>query len=584
MKRRHLDGQKTKEEYEDEMYHDDGEHMVAFSRATPGAMAHRRIVSANRPSRKQEFLRHISALNTSFHQWFKKEIDEDSTASLIDGVQDYIDHACQLKDRYLRSHGEVLTFGNGECGQLAHGVENEEDTTVKYPRIVYSLRNKKVVGIACGGIHNAVFTETGQVYTWGCNDDGSLGRETGETMVQKSDDMYSGDENMPGLVEAIKDEVVIGVACGDGQTFAITVDGRVWGWGCYKDKEGGKWFHPSPGEAPSSVKRPRDDVARFYPPVQIHFESQIVELVCGKAYNMARGGDGSLYSFGLDNAGGELGRRVPELTKSSPAEQIYNTHIKPGYMCMDKPVKVVGDVVQVRFAGKDTWCPGKITATHGDGSMDVVYDDGRSEAGVSPGLVRCEGEPVRDCKAIGCGSNHSLVSMPGGVVLACGLNNYHQLGLETTANEPFLVPVPELQNMGITMLTGGNHHSLFLTSSGQMLALGRADYGQLGTDSFANTDAGESSFKAISPTMPPNTRVTLIACGGNHNLALTDKNAIYTWGFGESGALGHNSFKDMAAPKLVNLSTIKDASRITVTQVAGGGQHSAIIGQVDGLA
>lgn len=157
--------------------------MVAFSRATPGAMAHRRIVSANRPSRKQEFLRHISALNTSFHQWFKKEIDEDSTASLIDGVQDYIDHACQLKDRYLRSHGEVLTFGNGECGQLAHGVENEEDTTVKYPRIVYSLRNKKVVGIACGGIHNAVFTETGQVYTWGCNDDGSLGRETGETMV-----------------------------------------------------------------------------------------------------------------------------------------------------------------------------------------------------------------------------------------------------------------------------------------------------------------------------------------------------------------------------------------------------------------
>ncbi len=48
-------------------------------------------------------------------------------------------------------------------------------------------RNKKVCGIACGGIHNVVYTESGQVYTWGCNDDGSLGR--------------AGEESMPLLVE-----------------------------------------------------------------------------------------------------------------------------------------------------------------------------------------------------------------------------------------------------------------------------------------------------------------------------------------------------------------------------------------------
>ena len=37
-------------------------------------------------------------------------------------------------------------------------------------------------GISCGGIHNAVYTESGQVYTWGCSDDGSLGR-VGEESV-----------------------------------------------------------------------------------------------------------------------------------------------------------------------------------------------------------------------------------------------------------------------------------------------------------------------------------------------------------------------------------------------------------------
>ena len=82
----------------------------------------------------------------------------------------------QLEDRYLRRHGEVLTFGSGDCGQLAHGIDDDDDLTVRFPRVVYSLRDKKVCGIACGGLHNAVFTEEGHVYTWGCGDDGSLGR------------------------------------------------------------------------------------------------------------------------------------------------------------------------------------------------------------------------------------------------------------------------------------------------------------------------------------------------------------------------------------------------------------------------
>jgi alpha-tubulin suppressor-like RCC1 family protein len=90
--------------------------------------------------------------------------------------KDYIDYAKQIEDRYLRKHGEVLTFGSGDCGQLGHGVDRDEDLMVKYPRIVLALRDKKVCGIACGGLHNAVYTDSGQVYTWGCADDGSLGR------------------------------------------------------------------------------------------------------------------------------------------------------------------------------------------------------------------------------------------------------------------------------------------------------------------------------------------------------------------------------------------------------------------------
>jgi regulator of chromosome condensation len=83
------------------------------------------------------------------------------------------------------------------------------------------------------------------VYTWGCADDGSLGR--------------TGDENAAMLVDSLVEMnvCVVNMACGDGQTIAVTSEGKVYGWGCYKDKEGKKWFSPSPG-----VSKPADDIKK----------------------------------------------------------------------------------------------------------------------------------------------------------------------------------------------------------------------------------------------------------------------------------------------------------------------------------
>lgn len=166
-------------------------------RATPNTLASRRMLVPKTSSKKKEFVKHMKVLNQSFFDWFGTCVRADPNQFMNDAVQDYIDYASQLEDRYLRSYGEVMTFGSGDCGQLAHGVEKDDDLMVRFPRVVYSLRSdsnnqfrlkellftikprrreKKVVGIACGGLHNAVFTEDGLVYTWGCADDGSLGR------------------------------------------------------------------------------------------------------------------------------------------------------------------------------------------------------------------------------------------------------------------------------------------------------------------------------------------------------------------------------------------------------------------------
>ena len=40
-----------------------------------------------------------------------------------------------------------------------------------------------------------------------------------------------------------------GADCGDGQTVVVTAGGSVYAWGCFKDKEGKKWFSPTPGSS-----------------------------------------------------------------------------------------------------------------------------------------------------------------------------------------------------------------------------------------------------------------------------------------------------------------------------------------------
>lgn len=55
-----------------------------------------------------------------------------------------MDYSSHLQQRYLRRSGEVFTFGSGDCGQLGHGDETEEDLTANVPRVVASLRSVAV--------------------------------------------------------------------------------------------------------------------------------------------------------------------------------------------------------------------------------------------------------------------------------------------------------------------------------------------------------------------------------------------------------------------------------------------------------
>ena len=71
----------------------------------------------------------------------------------------------------ITKDGLVFTWGSNEHSQLGHSPNAKK---VLVPTLVACLKRAKCVGAACGKYHSVVFTDAGEVYTWGKNN-GQLG-------------------------------------------------------------------------------------------------------------------------------------------------------------------------------------------------------------------------------------------------------------------------------------------------------------------------------------------------------------------------------------------------------------------------
>jgi alpha-tubulin suppressor-like RCC1 family protein len=67
--------------------------------------------------------------------------------------------------------GDLFTFGEERYGQLGHG----EHLGESMPRLVDALVGKKVVGASLGFSHTVVSTEAGEIFTFGDGCYGQLG-------------------------------------------------------------------------------------------------------------------------------------------------------------------------------------------------------------------------------------------------------------------------------------------------------------------------------------------------------------------------------------------------------------------------
>ena len=116
----------------------------------------------------------------------------------------------QLPFRHSRGWGQLLTVGQGDTGQLGLGEDVMEKSR---PAAVTEL--SAAVDAVAGGMHTVVLDKDGEVWTFGCNDDGSLGR-----VVEEEEECF-----LPGKVPL--PEKMVMLSAGDSHTAALSQSGQV---------------------------------------------------------------------------------------------------------------------------------------------------------------------------------------------------------------------------------------------------------------------------------------------------------------------------------------------------------------------
>jgi len=179
-------------------------------------------------------------------------------------------------------------------------------------------------------------------------------------------------------------------------------------------------------------------------------------------------------------------------------------------------------------------------------AIDQLMSSGSRHDSVKPSIP--------SIKSIACGQEHTVLLLTDGGVWTAGCNQYGQLGNSPEdpsrahiASQGFLradsgaMAKPSCK---ITMVACGYFHTLALSSSGHVFVFGRNDHGQLGLG-----EGAPACFIPQELALPSSDAVALtIAAGCYHSLVATQSNNLYGFGRNQHGQLFLPASDDVFSP------------------------------------
>ncbi|MCL6283083.1 Ig-like domain-containing protein [Ruegeria sp. 2012CJ41-6] len=184
--------------------------------------------------------------------------------------------------------GQLYGWGNNSNGQLGLGDQQERLT----PQLIEALANETVVTVSSGNSHTLALTADGQVWAFGSNTDGQLGSPD----ALEADGTPARRALEPVLVEGLP-ENILSVTADTKTSYAVTDDGRVFGWG--ESRNGQLLQGEDNGDGTFAP-----DTSDVLAPVELTgLPGNVVEVKGGARWAMALTEDGDVYGWGPNDEG-----------------------------------------------------------------------------------------------------------------------------------------------------------------------------------------------------------------------------------------------------------------------------------------
>ncbi|XP_021774712.1 ultraviolet-B receptor UVR8-like [Chenopodium quinoa] len=412
----------------------------------------------------------------------------------------------------------VMSFGDGSQGALGLPSSLIGVGADAYEPTVVPGLPADVVSVSAGHYHSLAVTAKGELWAWGRNDEGQLGRGLLEPRCSW---------NEPKLVKEL-DNVKVQSAFASGViSAAIGDDGSIWTWGRSKRGQLGHGKGITESLVPSKVKALTGE--------------HITKVSLGWGHVLAQTIDGKLFGWGY-SADGRLGR-LGETVKASPLDssaELPGRHEMTSSEALDVAEKLVLESMEKEKDMPIVWEPHLIEELHSISVTDIS-----------------------------CGLDHSLLICRDNTILSGGSNIYGQLGRENQGLRFFPVDI-SFRPLSVACGLG---HSLAIceipaSEDGNDFRKAVYSWGWNGSSQLGRPghESKPLAVESLAEEIP-----TAVSCGRVHSLAVTGNGQLWVWGCGKNGRLGLGSSFDESEPALVDIEQYK------VVQAVAGFDHTLLL-------
>lgn len=469
----------------------------------------------------------------------------------------------------LTNDGEVYTFGLGNHGQLANNATSNSSVAIK-------VSISDVQKVDAGGLQVIALKKDGSVWSWGMNRYGNLGIATSSTSSTNA--AYRKTVPVQVVVAASNPLTdIVDISSIAESSYALTSDGRVYGWGLNTSAQLGDFTTSNKTIATKMVTHGKEEIKN----IKLLADGQ------NTSGNLIADKDGNVYATGITTNGRTLSDNVINMYYAKKIDETYlelshnQEYMEVGntiplQVNYNNGINLLGEKtpenIQYRTSNENiaTVDQNGVVTAKKRGTVTIVAEN-QNNGDIAQSIINIVSPNAIAIPNVVSGSTFTAILKEDGTVWTTGAATVGELGNGSVINSTVPTQVKIDTNTYLTdirKIEVGAQHVVALRKDGTVWTWGLNSSGQLGINNSTN-----SSY-AVQVLNHDGTDYLIgvadISAGYDFSIAVMKDKTVYGWGAGANHPFGVNATGNQIKP-------IKMHDSYNIIQAQGGSDTTIVL-------